>query len=175
MNITLEIVKSIIPSIIVLTTAYLLIKEFLKKEEKKMKHELFLANQKEISPIRLQAYERLIIFLERIHPESMIIRENQAGLNNQQLQQKLIHVIRTEFEHNIAQQLYVSDKLWSQIKMTKDNMIQIINSESSKLSASNSSIELGKAVIEANMKVQSKQINLTIAELKSEIKIIWNN
>jgi len=169
----LEISKYILPSLVVFMAAYLVIREFLKREEKKQKFDLYLTNQKEITPIRLQAYERLIIFLERIHPESLIIRENENGLNNQQFQHKLINSIRTEFEHNLSQQIYISPKLWVLLKDAKDNMIQLINAEALQLSPTDTSLGLSKAVIEAYMQLQNPAINKAIDALKEEIGLIW--
>jgi len=168
-----EISKYIIPALIVLATSYLLVREFLIREEKKRKQEAFLNNQKEITPIRLQAYERLILFLERIHPESIILRENVAGLNNQQLQQKLIVAIRNEFEHNLSQQIYVSPQLWVHIKNAKESIIQLVNAEALQLLATDSSLSLSKAIIESHMQLQNSAIDVAKAELKEEIGIIW--
>lgn len=170
----LEISKYILPSLVVFATAYFVIKAFFKRDEQKRKQEIFLKNQKEITPIRLQAYERLIIFLERIHPESLIVRENVVGLNNQQLQQKLVVAIRTEFEHNLSQQMYVSGELWKQIKAAKENIIQLINSEASQLIPTDSSLGLSKAVIESHMQIQNPEIDKAIASLKNEVSTIWN-
>jgi hypothetical protein len=170
----LEISKYILPSLVVFATAYFVIKAFFKRDDQKRKQELFLVNQKEIIPIRLQAYERLVIFLERIHPESLIVRENVAGLNNQQLQQKLIVAIRTEFEHNLSQQVYISADLWVQIKSTKESIIQLINSEALQLLPTDSSLGLSKAVIESHMQIQNSQIDKTIVALKNEISNIWS-
>ncbi|WP_421918941.1 hypothetical protein [Marinifilum sp.] len=170
----LEIVKYILPSLVVFATAYLVIKAFFKRDEQNRKQEFFLNNQKEITPIRLQAYERLIIFLERIHPESLIVRENAVGMSNQQLQQKLIAAIRTEFEHNLSQQVYVSADLWKEIKSAKESILQLIYSEGSQLLPSDSSLGLSKTVIESHMQIQNPQIDKTIAALKSEVSSIWN-
>ncbi|GAB7087738.1 DUF7935 family protein [Marinifilum fragile] len=169
----LEISKYILPSLVVFATAYFVIKAFFKRDEQKRKQEIFLNNQKEITPIRLQAYERLIIFLERIHPESLIVRENVIGMNNQQLQQKLVSAIRTEFEHNLSQQMYVSGELWKQIKAAKENIIQLINSEASQLITTDSSLGLSKAVIESHMQIQNAEIDKAIATLKNEVSTIW--
>jgi hypothetical protein len=170
----LEIVKYILPSLVVFATAYFVIKAFFRRDDQKRKQELFLNNQKEITPIRLQAYERLIIFLERIHPESLIVRENVAGMSNQQLQQKLIAAIRTEFEHNLSQQVYVTAKLWKEIKAAKESILQLINSEGSQLLPDDSSLGLSKAVIESHMQIQNPQIEKTISLLKEEVGSIWN-
>lgn len=170
----LEISKYILPSVVVFATAYLLIKQFLKHEERKIKHQILLKNQKQTTPIRLQACERLIIFLERIHPESLIIRENTSGLTNLQLQQKLIIAIRTEYEHNLTQQLYVSDESWLQLKNAKDSMIRLINTEASQVAPDDSSIVLCKAIIESHMQQQKPAIATAISAIKKEIQQIWN-
>lgn len=169
----LEISKYILPSLVVFIAAYLVIREFLKREEKKQKFDIYLANQKEITPIRLQAYERLIIFLERIHPESLIIRENENSLNNQQFQHKLINSIRTEFEHNLSQQIYISPKLWVLLKDAKESMIQLINAKALQLIPTDASLGLSKAVIEAHMQFQNSAIDKAIEALKEEIGLIW--
>lgn len=169
----LEISKYILPSLVVFMAAYIVIRAFLKQERQKQKVDIYLSNQQEITPIRLQAYERLILFLERIHPESLIIRENTAGLNNQQFQQKLINAIRTEFEHNLSQQIYISPQLWVQIKSAKEAMIQLINAEALQLVPTDSSLGLSKSVIEAHMQLQKPPINIAINALKEEIGLIW--
>ena len=170
----LEISKYILPSLVVFATAYLLIKHFLKHEERKIKHQLLLKNQKQTTPIRLQACERLILFLERIHPESLIVRENTSGLTNLQLQQKLILAIRTEYEHNLAQQLYVTDESWMLLKNAKDSTIRLINTEATQTVPEDSSIVLCKAIIETHMQQQKPAIATAISALKNEIQQIWS-
>ncbi|RUT78916.1 hypothetical protein [Ancylomarina longa] len=173
MNYIEEISKYLLPSLVVFATAYLVMREFLRREEKKAKLEVLLHTNKETIPIRLQAYERLILFLERIHPESIIIRENEAGLNNKQLQQKLLTAIRTEFEHNLSQQIYVSPKLWMHIKNAKESIIQLVNAEAMQLLATDSSLSLSKAVIESHMQQQNSVLEIAKTELKEEISLIW--
>ncbi|PKQ63026.1 hypothetical protein BZG02_09645 [Labilibaculum filiforme] len=169
-----EISKYILPSLVVFATAYLLIKQFLKHEERKIKHQILLKNQKQITPIRLQACERLIIFLERIHPESLIIRENTNKLSSLDLQQKLILAIRNEYEHNLAQQLYVTDESWLLLKNAKENTIRLINTEAAQIAGTDSSIALCKAIIESHMQQQKPAISVAISALKKEIQQIWN-
>ena len=170
----LEVGKYILPSLVVFATAYLLIKQFLKHEERKIKHQILLKNQKQTTPIRLQACERLIIFLERIHPESLIIRENTSGLTNLQLQQKLIIAIRTEYEHNLSQQLYVTDKSWVDVKNAKESIIRLINTEAIQIAPNDSSIALCKAIIESHMQQHNSAISVALSSLKNETQQIWH-
>lgn len=169
----LELLKYTLPALVVFATAYFLIRAMLKREETKMKLEVFLNNQKEITPIRLQAYERLVILLERIHPESLVIRENQGDMNNQQLHQTLLSVIRGEFEHNLSQQLYVSPKAWMLIQAAKESLVQLVNAEALQLVPSDSSINLSKAIIETHMQDKKSAHAEAIAFLKEEVQSLF--
>jgi len=169
----LELLKYTLPALVVFATAYFLIKAMLVKEEKKMKLEVFLNNQKAITPIRLQAYERLIILLERIHPESLVVRENQPDMTNQQLHQVLLGMIRGEFEHNLSQQLYVTPQAWMLIKNAKESLVQLVNAEALQLVPSDSSINLSKAIIEAYMQDKKSAHAEAIAFLKEEVQSLF--
>ncbi len=169
----LDLLKYTLPALVVFATAYFLIKALLGKEEKKMKLDVFLNNQKAITPIRLQAYERLIILLERIHPESLVIRENQPDMTNQQLHQVLLGMIRGEFEHNLSQQLYVTPQAWMLIKAAKESLVQLVNSEALQLVPTDSSINLSKAIIEAHMQDKKSDHAKAIAFLKEEVQSLF--
>ncbi len=166
----LELLKYTIPALVVFITTYYIISLFFKNQKEQKRIELALKYQDNIVPLKLQAYERLVLFLERIYPESLVVRENTPGLTNQQLQQKLIVAIRSEFEHNISQQIYVSNELWSAVKKAKDNTIQLINAEALQTSPNQPAMQLGKAIIEAYMQLQKQPITTAIELAKSEIQ-----
>ena len=81
-----------------------------------------------VTPIRLQAYERMALFLERIGPNSLVLRCYQPGMDLRLLQGVMTKNIRDEWEHNLSQQVYVSAALWAQIREAKDEMINLVNS-----------------------------------------------
>ncbi len=112
MNTFLDVLKYTIPSLIVFATAYFILKTFIESEEKKRTLEIRTKNQKLITPIRLQAYERLTLFLERISPNSVILRVQKPNMTASQLQREMLNIIRTEFEHNLSQQIYISKQAW---------------------------------------------------------------
>ena len=103
-----------------------------RNEEKKRQWELKRESQKTISPIRLRAYERLTLLLERTKPEHMImeLRQNQPDAFTTwtigQVQQYLLQTIRAEFDHNQSQQVYVSDEVWDQIVNARDQMASFV-------------------------------------------------
>ena len=83
---------------------------------------------KQVTPIRLQAYERMALYLERISPESLVLRCYQPGMDTHLLQGVMTKVIRDEWEHNLSQQVYLSSQAWQLIREAKEQMIGVINS-----------------------------------------------
>ena len=81
-----------------------------------------------VTPIRLQAYERMALFLERISPNSLVLRCYQPGMDLKLLQGVMTKNIRDEWEHNLSQQVYLSADLWTRIREAKDEMVNLVNS-----------------------------------------------
>ena len=81
-----------------------------------------------VTPIHLQAYERMALYLERISPESLVLRCYQPGMDTKLLQGVMTKVIRDEWEHNLSQQVYLSSEAWAMIREAKEQMIGVINS-----------------------------------------------
>lgn len=158
-----------IPALIVLTAMYLTIRSFVNKELNKGKIELKLKQKQETLPIRLQAYERIILFLERISPSNMILRVNQAEFNVAVLQTQLVHNIREEFNHNMSQQLYVSELLWAQVKTAMEGTITLINAEADQIPKDAPSLELAKAIFTNLSNAESDNIALAISLAKKEV------
>ncbi|MBO6118683.1 MAG: hypothetical protein J6P44_09090 [Bacteroidales bacterium] len=107
-------------------------KEFVENEQKKTLLEIQKISQSEITktvtPIQLQAYERLVLFLERMKPDNLVLRCYQPDMNTRLLRDVMIQNIRDEYEHNLSQQLYISSQAWVYIKNAKEEIINILNS-----------------------------------------------
>ncbi|NTW31859.1 MAG: hypothetical protein HGB12_04425 [Bacteroidetes bacterium] len=167
-----EILKYVLPSLVVFVTAYYLLRLFLENEQKKRAVEIKLAGYKIITPIRLQAYERIVLFLERISPESLIMRLHQPGLTALQFQTMLILAIREEIEHNLSQQVYVSSNAWEMVKNAKEDMIKLINTAATKLNDNASSTDLSQKIFE--LSVGEKSICKPVLEfIKNEIRLLF--
>ena len=98
----LEILKYCIPAICVLLATWLVMHKFYKSETEKRLWELKKLSQKEISPLRMRAYERLTLLLERTTPEHMLIDINLSEMSILQVQQHLMRTIRLEYEHHFS-------------------------------------------------------------------------
>ncbi|HEX2395568.1 MAG TPA: hypothetical protein VHI78_09485, partial [Bacteroidales bacterium] len=132
-----------------------------------------MANQQLTTPLRLQAYERAILFLERISPESMIMRINKPGLTCQQLQSELMIAIRSEYEHNLSQQLYISHGAWELLKIARGRTIQLINSMAEKVQKDSPAINLSKAILESIVEQEKVPTTDAIVFIKKEISQLF--
>lgn len=170
----LEILKYILPSIVVFLTAYFVLKQVFDRQSElaqaELKSELKKENLKILTPVRMQAYERMVLFLERIEPANLILRQNQPGLNVFQFQTRLIHSIREEFEHNLSQQLYISSGSWERIIQAKEDIVKIINTAASQLKSDEPSALLGKLVINSEGSVKKSAIKMAIQEIRAELE-----
>ncbi len=173
MNNTLEILKYTLPALIVLVTAYLVLSKLINSEIQKKKADVALNNHKIITPIRIQAYERMILFLERIAPQSIVLRLQQPQMTNQELQNILLKNIRTEYEHNMAHQLYISDKAWEMIKRAKENLIKEVNQSALQVKPEGASIQFSKLILEKMLDTDKDPTKKAISYLKSEIRELF--
>jgi hypothetical protein len=117
--------------------------------------------------LQLQAYERLILLVERIALPNLISRMNEPGLSGRDMQMMLVQTIKQEFDYNITQQIYVSAEAWDAVRNLKEQNIHIINQVSSFLPADVSALDLNKQLLE--MIVQNPKVSLhnVVAELLS--------
>lgn len=109
-------------------------------------------------PLKLQAYERLILLADRIALPNLISRSNQPGLNVREMQNILVQTIRQEFDHNITQQIYVSPEAWNAIRNLKEQNLLIINQVASYLPESATGQDLNKSLLE--MVIQNPKASL---------------
>jgi hypothetical protein len=168
MDYLFEIVKIILPAAIVFLTAYYLVKNFLDHASRNKALDLKLTNQTVITPIRLQAYERVILFLERINPNSMVMRLNKA-VSAAAFQGELLKTIRTEFEHNLSQQIYMSNRSWEAVVKAKEETIKLVNIASTKVSSDASGMDLAQAVVAVAGQLTELPTKYAIDLIKKEI------
>jgi hypothetical protein len=126
-----------------------------------------------ILPLRLQAYERFVLFLERIHPSNLVMRLNSADLTASQLQSLLVRTIREEFEYNLSQQLYISDNSWTLIKNAKEETIALINQASSGLPVDASSAVLVQKVFDLTISRGKMPVETSLDEIKKELQRLF--
>ncbi len=169
----LSIIGCSLTALIIGAVVYFLVKAFLDKENKNRQLEVISNGKKQILPVRLQAYERIVLFLERISPENMILRVSKPGMDAFQLQTELISTIRLEFEHNLSQQLYISSTGWDLVKTAKEDLISTINSAASQLGQNADSAQLAGKIFELYGKKKNNPINIALEHLKDEVRKLF--
>jgi hypothetical protein len=169
MEILKEVLFVTIPALLVLLTAYLLIRKTIENDREKRRHEIILQNSSTITPVRLQAYERLTLFLERISIESLIMRTHKHGMDAKKLQSAMLGTIRSEYDHNLAQQIYVTPQAWEVIKSARSNTIKLINTIAEMIPPTSSGSDLSKNLLEAVMEMDQEPARVALDFLKAEI------
>ena len=125
-------------------------------------------NQSVVLPLRLQAYERMALFLERIDPNQLVLRIHTAGLTVSQEQNLLLTAIRSEFEHNISQQIYLSDAVWQKVCEAKSDIENIINTVAGDYDKDADSREFAETVLAVTS--QKPVVELAIQILKTDMQ-----
>jgi len=126
------------------------------------------APKNDFSPLRLQAYERLIMLMERINPSELVMRYIGQGGSAADLQLLLLGAIRAEMEHNYTQQLYVSNETWDYVITARNEVSALINRAAMALQPEESSIALSKKIIELTTTEPSLSTATAIKVLKAE-------
>lgn len=170
---------AIILTIVVLIFGFWLIQySGFRNEEKKRQWELKRESQKTISPIRLRAYERLTLLLERTKPEHMLmeLRANEPEAMSTwtvgQVQQYLLRTIRAEFDHNQSQQVYVSDEVWDMIINARDQMAAFVISIAAQIPADADAQTYAAALLTAYSSNGTTPTDKALEYLKDEAKTL---
>ena len=170
----LEVLKYTLPIIVFTVAIYFILKHFSAKDAGKYKYELIAKNQKIITPLRLQSYERIILFLERIRVESLALRLQSSKMSAMQLQIMMTSTVRKEYNHNLSQQLYVSSKAWSAVRNAKEMILRTINITGTNVSPRSDAKAFSRAVMEAYSELDSTPVETAIEILKKEVQVFFD-
>jgi hypothetical protein len=156
-----DLLKIILPALIVAGAIYFLFKKFLETEQQRRLIELRLESNKTTLPLRLQAYERIVLFLERISPNNSTAPEFHRLLQQE---------IRAEYEHNLSQQLYLSADAWTVVKEAKENVLTMVNRAFHGIQnpAQARGTELAKRILEGLMMDGAEPTAQALAVVKNE-------
>jgi len=168
----MEILAYSIPALVVLAATWLVMHKLFNNEREKRLWELKRLSQKEISPIRLRAYERLTLLLERTTPDRMLMEMNLQEMTIPQVQQQLLRTIRLEYDHNLSQQIYVSDEVWDKIIHARDEMGAFVTAMAAGMPEGSSTLDYAKTLITAYSTNGETPNSLALSALKEEAKTL---
>lgn len=170
MDIILEFIKIILPATLVLYAMYLTMRSMVARELKSKTIDYKVENNKIVMPLRLQAYERMCLYLERISPGNMLPRLNEPGLSAKVFQGMLIRQVREEFSHNLSQQVYMSSNAWNLIKQVSEDIITMINRAAEKVGVDGKSTDLAKEIVSLYVANNNDPIDTALDFIKTEIR-----
>lgn len=171
-KIILEILKFTIPGLVVFAAVYYVLKRFFAAQIDLEQIKYNKERKKEGLAIKLQAYERLALFCQRISVPSMISRLTMNEMTNKDLEKALLISVQKEYEHNMVQQIYVSDSLWRIIEAAKNQIIEIIVSAAATVNPSGNADELEQKVFDVYKELKIGPAQRAISAIRKETELI---
>lgn len=169
----LEILKYILPAIIVLIATSLIVKRFLINETERKRLAIFSEGQETTLRLRLQAYERLALYMERIHPRVLVPRVYSSDMTVRDLQTVLVSAISAEYEHNLSQQIYVSSQVWKTVQSVKEQELAMINQVAGLLNPDSPAKELHQKIVDFVVSNENDlPVEVALEIINSEAKLV---
>lgn len=173
MNQVLEILKYILPSLVTFGAAWYVLKAFLENEQKKQLLQIRMKGGEVAMPVRLQAFERILLLLERISIHNLLIRASLPGSDAATLHQHLVNTVRQEFDHNLAQQLYISNDAWELVRSAKEEVLRVLNSTYAELPEGATGKDFAERAMEQYVKMKRPLTVEAIRKLKKEAALLF--
>lgn len=185
-EILLQVIKYLLPSVAFFGAAFYFTNKWVELNREKMKSQAQADRfkkgndpvvqdssdafkKKNFFPMQVDAYQRLVLFLERISPNNMVMRMSNPGLPYRAFQQHMLESIRQEYEHNLAQQIFVSIEGWELVKGSKDEVTKIINMAATNLPETALATDLARAILEITAQLNAQPTDNAIGYLKQEL------
>lgn len=170
MELTGELLKLVIPAALVLYGMYITVKLLLEREADRHRYDVQGRYTETVVPIRLQAYERMVLFLERISPNNLLLRLNGSATTTLEFQQRLLQEIRDEYNHNLSQQVYMTENAWDFVQSAMNDVSTIINQASGDVHPDAPAIELSKKIFERIIQRDRQPTADALKVVKTEIQ-----
>ena len=167
----IELLSYTLPAVVTGVVAYYFFDLHTKNEEGRRRYLLNKEAQKNALPLRLQAFERMTLYMERINPTKLLIRIAPLSQDKNDYENLIIAQIEQEFEHNLTQQIYMSDECWTIIVTAKNATIQMIR-KANRSDRVDSADKLREVLLNDLMEKQSPS-NAALAYIKNEVGQLW--
>ncbi len=163
----------LLPSAAVMLGMYLTARSFLAKDFERKLVEFKTKSQETVLPLRLQAYERICLYLERISPNNLVPRANTGGMKVAELHSVILGMVREEFNHNLSQQVYMSDAVWQEVKKAMNEVIGLVNSAAEGIDREANGLELVRAIFDRMVQYPEDPTQPALRAAKSEVQKIF--
>ena len=160
-------------SISIIIIVFLFLKRQSQKEQVNLEVELKKQRQEFFLPNRVDAYERAILLMERLHPNSLVMRLNNPSLPATIMHAEFLKTIREEFDHNITQQLFISPIAWKLLRDSKEELVKLINLAASQVQENATAIELSAKIFELVAQLEKLPSEVATEFLKKEFQELF--
>ena len=167
------IIVALVPALAVIFVVMTFLNKQHEREITNMNIDLKKERQKFFLEPRMEAYQRVVLLLERINPQSLIMRLHDPKKSAILLQTELLSNIRKEFDHNVAQQIFISTSGWEMVKKSKEETIKIVNVAAQSLDEKATSIELSNKIFEIVGELEELPTEITIKLMKEELQKLF--
>jgi predicted AlkP superfamily phosphohydrolase/phosphomutase len=172
-----QILLALLPSVVVFLTAYHLMRQMVRGRAAEIGAERAAdqrrEDRKQSLPLRLQAYERLALFAERIQPGALVLRVHKSNMTSRMLHSALVATIREEFEHNVTQQIFVGDKVWAKVRQAKEETIRLVNLSYEQTGDEQQGTELSRRIFDNMSKLSHTPSQEALVALKEEVRRLF--
>lgn len=168
-----DILKYSVAGLGILYAAFYIFKPYLDKTQNLQVLEFKKGLTAQTLPLRLQAYERLVLFIERVNPTNLLLRINSNGLSADELYTLIVNEVRSEFQHNVTQQLYVTSRAWSVTRRVKDDTLNVIANGLKTLPTNATGLELGQTVLNLLSKLDENPYDMAVGLLRQDLEDLF--
>jgi hypothetical protein len=169
----LDIVKFTVAGLGVVWIAFYLLKPYLDRSESMQLVELKKTISSQTLPLRLQAYERVVLFIERINPSNLLIRLNNPDYSAAELYMLIVAELRNEYQHNVTQQIYVSSNTWAIVKRLKDETLSVVNNAIKSLPETATGLELSRTILTQVSQSENNPYDIGLSLIRKELEELF--
>jgi len=176
----IPLIIALVACVVILAIVYIMLEkqqkmmqELFKRDVRNLNIELSKERLKFFLPQRVDAYQRFVLLMDRITPGNIVLRFHNPEDPAKKVQLEILQAIRDEFNHNVAQQLFVTKEAWKMICDAKEESIRIINLAGDSLDASAMSLDLATRIMEITAEVGKMPTQIASDFLKDELQQLF--
>lgn len=168
MNSVVLVLCTVVPAFLVLLSSVLILQRQSKAVEDVLKGQWSLEARRQALPVRLQAYERMTLLVERISPEALLMRTAPGEMTSVQYKQVLLGEVAAEWNHNLSQQIYLSQELWGVVRKTRGQVVELITACADHVHPDAPASELTRTILAALLELESHPTQQALLMLRAE-------
>jgi hypothetical protein len=168
-----DIARVACSGVIIVAAAYYLVKSDVDRYLKVKAGNRDSNDRQYLLSLKLQAHERLILFAERINPVNLLVMLHDKQLSKSEMHGLLLEQVRSEYQHNVSQQLYVSSHLWDAVDRLKTDTLSLINNTARTLPDDAGGTALSRQILARLAEIDERPYETAQALIKTEIQQIF--